>query len=365
MMRAKESYHAVPLPEAYGQIDYAMIMDDLIDATAAFEVYKEKIRDSKVSPTWFMPTLQQNEALKSSMMEGTQATLDGVLINQINPNENDRNLNEVENYFNATIQGHKMLRRGDFDDEFFCTVHKTLLSGKVRKNVADIGKYRSSQNYIAENDGTIIYTPPEADNVPTLMRNLIDFMNMPNKSLRPLVQIAVIHAQFETIHPFLDGNGRVGRILIPLFLYARGEIEAPYFFISDALEKDKHKYYSYLMNIRKKGEWNEWICFFLQTVTKQCRKFIELIDKINRLYQQHMEEACKIIRSSSYVVNIIDVMFKYPVFNAAKMQQEVDIPLATLNRYLNLLVDNKILFTDQKKRNKTYFYYDLLELFRE
>lgn len=365
MMRAKESYQPAPLPQAYGQLDYSMIMDNLIDATAAFEVYKEKIHDSKLNASWFMPTLQQNEALKSSMLEGTQATLDGVLVNQINPDENDRNLNEVDNYLNATIQGHKMLKRGDFDDDFFCTVHKTLLSGKVRKNVADIGKYRNSQNYIAEIDGTVVYTPPEAGSVSILMKNLIDFMNTPNKDLRPLVQIAVIHAQFETIHPFLDGNGRVGRILIPLYLYARGEIEAPYFFISDALEKDKHKYYSYLMNIRKKGEWNEWICFFLQTITKQCHKFIELIDKINKLYQQHMDMVCKLIRSSSYVVRIVDSIFKYPVFNAAIMQKEVDIPLATLNRYLNLLVDNKILFTDQKKRNRTYFYYDLLELFRE
>ncbi len=364
-MKSKEAYQAALLPKAYGQIDYSMIMDDLIDATAAFEVFKEKIHDSKVNAAWFMPILQHNEALKSSMLEGTQATLDGVLINQINPDDNDRNLNEVDNYFNAIIQGHKMLKRGDFDEEFFCAIHKILLSGKVRKNIAEIGQYRGSQNYIAEKDGTVIYTPPKADSVSDLMKNLIDFMNAPDKTLRPLVQIAIIHAQFETIHPFLDGNGRVGRILIPLYLYAKGEIESPCFFISDTLERDKHKYYSYLMNIREKGEWNEWICFFLQTVKKQCVKYIDLIEKINNLYQLHMDEACRLIRSSSYVVNIIDEMFKHPIFNAAKMQQEVDIPLATLNRYLNLLVDSKILFTDQKKRNKTYFYYDLLELIRE
>ncbi len=113
-----------------------------------------------------------------------------------------------------------MLRRNDFDDELFFAIQKTLLSGKVRRCTDSIGKYRTSQNYIKDT-GELIYIPPKPENVPYLMDNLIDFINQDNKQLRPLIKIAIIHAQFETIHPFGDGNGRVGRILIPCNTYHR------------------------------------------------------------------------------------------------------------------------------------------------
>lgn len=361
-----EAYNALPLPQAYGNIDHSYFMDELIDATAALEVYKEKIKDSKVNSKWFMPTLQQKEALKSSMLEGTQATLDGVLINQITPDENNRHLIEISNYFMATVEGHRLLKRGDFNDEFFCSIHQTLLSGKVRKQTDVVGKYRENQNYIGKTvDGTLVYTPPKPDDVPALMKNLIDYMNDPADALRPLVRTAIVHAQFETIHPFGDGNGRVGRILIPLYLYAQNQLDLPYFFISEALEKDKHKYYKLLMDTRENGKWNEWIKFFLDTVVKQCRKYIRIISDINELYAKHLTKACDLIKSSSGINKMIDLLFQYPIFDAKTMQQHTGIPLATVNRYLKLLVDNNIIYTDSKKRNKNYFYYDLLALLRE
>ena len=359
----EKPYPAILLPGAYGKIDYSLIMEDLIDAVAAFEVYKEKMRDSRAKMSWIV-SLQQNEALKSSMLEGTQATLDGVLVNQIIPDDSNANLNEVSNYFDAAVQGQTLLKRGDFDDDFFCSIHKTLLSGKVRKNLGEIGKYRAKQNYIGTNDNTITFTPPKPDDVPALMENLIDFMNSPDETLRPLVQVAIIHAQFETIHPFSVGNGRVGRMLIPLYLYAHGELKSPYFFISEALEQDKYKYYGYLMGIREKGEWTQWIQFFLQTVAKQCRKFVYQFDKIEQLYRADLQKAQDLTRSSKYVEKILNTMFEYPVFNAALMCEKTGIPLATVNRYLNLFTDNKILYKDQKKRNRMFFYYNLLELIR-
>lgn len=362
----KGIYNAQPLPQAYGDIDYSYFLEELIDATAAMEVYKEKINDSKVNSNWFMPTLQQKEAIKSSMLEGTQATLDGVLINQIAPDENNRNFNEVSNYFRATVEGYKMLKRGDFNDDFFCSIHRILLSGKVRKHTDVIGAYRKSQNYIGKTtNGALVYTPPKPEDVPVLMKNLIDYMNNPSDALRPLVRTAIIHAQFETIHPFGDGNGRVGRILIPLYLYTQNQLTLPYFFISEALEKDKHKYYKFLMDTRETGKWNEWIKFFLETVAKQCRKYIKIISDINILYDMHLEKICNLIKSSSGINKMVDVLFQYPIFDAKIMQKCTDIPLATVNRYLKMLVDNNIIYTDDKKRNRNYFYYDLLALLRE
>lgn len=178
-----------------------------------------------------MPTLQQKEALASSMLEGTQATLDGVLINEVAPNEKDRNLNEVKNYYIATVLGYDYLKKHDFSDEFFFEMHKTLMDGNVRKPKI-VGAFRTKQNFIGRKDSThaITFIPPDPQSVNPLMENLINYMNHPNDNYRELVQIAIIHAQFETIHPFMDGNGRVGRLLIPMYLYAKKQIDLPCFF---------------------------------------------------------------------------------------------------------------------------------------
>ena len=361
---AMKAYMPALLPGAYGSLDYSFFMDELIDASAALEVYVEKIKFSKVESDWFLPIIQQKEALSSSKLEGTQATLDGVLINQITPNDEDKNLNEIVNYLSASAVGYQRLKRGEFDNELFLEIHRELLSGNVRRNTETVGEYRTHQNYIGRNDGELVYTPPKPEYVPELMNNLISYINSDADKYRYLIRIAIIHAQFETIHPFGDGNGRVGRILIPLYLYAKGQIPMPFFFISEALERDKHKYYKLLMDTREPQRWNEWIKFFLETVSKQCRKYIEIFNKINDLYEDTVHKACDLIKSSS-AVSIVNTLFRYPVLDSKTMQQETDISLATINRYMNILLKNNILYTDGKQRNRHFFFYDLISLIRD
>ena len=358
------AYSASLLPLTTNQIDQSFFFDELIDATVKFEVYKEKIKDSKLDSTWFMPTLQQKEALASSKLEGTQATLDGVLTNQVAPNEKDKNLNEVKNYYLATIEGYDFLLRHDFSNEFFHKLHSSLMSGNVRKP-KEVGAYRKAQNYIGKDDAThaITFIPPKPESVPELMQNLVDYINKPQDKLRPLVRAAIIHAQFETIHPFMDGNGRVGRILIPMYLFFQKQIELPCFFVSEALEQDQMRYYSLLNDIRYKNAWNEWIKFFLSTVAKQCDKYIQIITKINELYENHLAKAKEKIHSSN-IVDIMNILYQYPVITAKQLEQESKIPMTTINRYLNTLVESKILYTDNKNRNRKYYYYDLLGILR-
>ncbi len=358
------SYIANLLPLDVSAIDQIVFLDELIDATAKLEVYKEKIRDSKLDSSWFLPTLQQAEALSSSKLEGTQATIDGVLINQVVPNEKDQNLNEVRNYYIATVNGYDYLKRHDFSDEFFYKMHETLMLGNVRKP-SIVGDYRKRQNYIGKNnpEHSITFVPPAPEDVPDLMKNLIDYINKPTDNFRPLVRIAIIHAQFETIHPFTDGNGRVGRMLIPMYLFFQKQIELPCFFISEALEKDKMRYYTLLNDTRYKNDWNSWIKFFLSTVASQCDKYIEIIGQINVLYEKHLEVAKKLARSSN-IVDIVNSLYANPVTTAKTIAEQTKLPLTSINRYLNMLVENKILFTNNKARNRTYFYYDLLEILR-
>ena len=359
------SYQANSLPLQNGIIDQSVFFEELIDATSKLEVYKEKIRDSKLDSSWFMPTLQQKEAVASSAIEGTQATLDGILISQLTPNETDQDVNKVMNYYLATVTGYDLLRYHDFSHEFFYTMHSTLMRGNVEKPDV-VGAYRVSQNYIGKKDKShaITFIPPVPEDVPDLMDNLIDYINTPSDNFRPLVRTAIIHAQFESIHPFMDGNGRVGRMLIPMYLYAKKQIDLPCFFISEALERDKVKYYTLLNNIRYKGEWNEWIKFFLQTVATQCDKYIRLITKVNTLYNEHMTKACALARSSG-MVDVIDALYKSPITNAKQIAEETKNPMTSVNRFLGLLVDNSILFSDNKPRNRTYYYYALLDLLRE
>lgn len=360
----RSAYVASKLPIDSSLIDGKYFYNELIDAVSQFEVYKEKIADSKLDASWFMPTLQQKEALASSLIEGTQATLDDVLIDQFSPNEKDRNLNEIRNYYVATEYGYNYLRQNIFSNDFFCHLHEILMKGNVRKPEL-VGQFRNVQNYIGRNDlnHSITFVPPEAKCVVELMDNLVNYINAPEDNYRELVRVAIVHAQFETIHPFMDGNGRVGRILVPMYMFAKREINLPCFFISEALERDKIRYYSLLNNTREKQDWNEWIRFFLKTVAKQCRKYIELLSYANNLYDSHLNIAREAIRASN-VVDIIDALYKYPVINAKTMSEVTGIPISSVNRYLAILVDKRILFSDNKKRNKMYFYADLLSVLR-
>lgn len=365
-LNMKKAFKPIMLPLPSDVLDYSVFLNELLDATSKLEVYKEKIKDSKLDSSWFMPTLQQKEAVASTKLEGTQTTLDGVLINQIEPDVNNQDMNEVSNYFYASILGLRMLRNAGFSDDFLCTIHKSLLSGNVRKRESTlVGEYRKTQNYIGLTNGShdITYIPPTPESVPKCMNNLISYINDPKDNLQPLIRIAIIHAQMETIHPFDDGNGRVGRILIPLYLYEKEQISLPCFFISEALESDKFKYYRLLDGTREKGNWNDWIKFFLQTVAKQCEKYIYIVEKINQLYDEHLATAKSLI-SNNAVVDIINTIYKQPILTTATFEKETGLPLTTLNRYINILIKNGLLDTDGKKRNRTFFCYELLDVLK-
>lgn len=366
MKQMGQAFHPSMLPIDSELIKTDIFLDELIDASTSLEVYKEKIKDSKLDRAWFLPTLQQKEALASSMIEGTQATLDGVLVNRVVPDKKDVDIQEVLNYDAATEYGYRYLKRGDFDKEFILDLHKILLSGKVRKQTDQIGEFRTHQNYVGTmgRKREITYTPPEPEMVEKLIDNLIEYIEKPKDNYRSLVRIAIIHAQFETIHPFMDGNGRVGRILIPLYLYYVEQIDMPCFFVSEALERDKLKYYTLLNNIRNKNEWSEWIKFFLVTVKNQCDKYIRMISDINLLYEKDLEKASGLVRTGN-MRTLINLLYKYPIVNSSTIAQCSNIPSATINRYLNVLVGADILYTDDKSRNRTYFYYDLLNILRE
>ncbi|MBQ7038780.1 MAG: Fic family protein [Clostridia bacterium] len=358
-----KAFDAKSLPLKDSDLNQSVYMEALIDATTRLEVYKTKLDGSKLDRSWFLPTLQKKEALASSQIEGTQATLDGVLIDQVNPSEKDKDMSEVRNYVNAALEGYHYLKTNPMSVDFIKHLHKILMSGNVRRNKATVpGEFRHGQNYLGSNK-MVSYIPPIAENVDKLMENFVEYFNSTDEQLRPLVRAAIMHAQFETIHPFMDGNGRVGRILIPLFLYKHKQISLPCFFISETLERDKFKYYALLNGIREENDWNSWVDFFLSAVDQQCGKYIELVDRINTLYEADLEKAKQVIKSNK-VVDVINLLYKYPAINTSTVSNEAGIPSVTATRYLNALEECKILYSDKRPKNRTYYYYGVLEIIR-
>ena len=361
----KEAYKASLLPLRESDINVSVFINELIDATARLELYKEKIKSSKLANEWFLPTLQHKEALASSLLEGTQATLDGVFTSQVSFDEKDKDLTEVRNYFWATKLGYEFLEREPFSIELILKLHDRIMRGNTRISPDEIGQIRMRQNYIVKTKGSneITFTPPKHEYVPELMDNLIEYIVSPGDDYRVLVRAAIMHAQFLTIHPFMDGNGRVGRILIPLYLYSCAQIELPCFFISETLERDKYKYYKSLNDIRYHGKWSEWVKFFLSTIVAQCDKFIEIVERINSLYDRDVAKARNLIQSAK-IIDLINLLYTYPVINAHIVSKYAHIPTSTANRYLTTLAQNEVLYSDERSRNRTYYYYDLLSILR-
>ena len=341
--------------------------NELIDASTNLGKYQVMLKKSKVNEYFLITPFTLQEAVQSSKIEGTQVTFDEVLEFEIDKNKDNDEAQEVLNYYEALKFGERALEKYPISTRLFKRLHEILLSEGVRGQNRAPGDYRSIQNFIGPEGCTIksaTFIPPEPQLVDSYMSNLEKYINNPQDDLHPLVRVAVIHAQFETIHPFLDGNGRIGRILIPLYLYEVDLIDSPNLFISEILEKDKHKYYRLLNGTRiEENGWNDWIKFFLESVDKQVQKNINLIEEIDQLYENDLEEMMKLINSTN-VVDLLNGMFQKPIFNVKTISSLTGIADATCRRYLSIIEEEKVIFSDNKKRNRKYYYYNLLDLIR-
>jgi Fic family protein len=351
-------------------------INELLEANKLIGIYEVLLSKSKIDPKLLLAPITLQEAIQSTKIEGTQVTLDDMLEYEADESKKNTDIEEVINYSMALRTGEDLLARIPISSRLIKEMHKILLSGDVRGNSRNPGEFRAIQNFIGPQGCTIqnaSYIPPEPQLVPEYMTNLEKYINEPTDNLNDLIRIAIIHAQFETIHPFLDGNGRIGRILIPLYLYDRKLISSPNFFLSESLEKDKFKYYKLLNDTRvvqsetsydiSAQRWNEWIKFFINAIINQANKNITLIDKIDNLYHETID-SCKDTISSNKLIDIVNVMFNKPIFTKKKILEQVDIPSSTLGIYLNKLEEMKIIYSDGRVRNKKYYFYDLINILR-
>lgn len=354
-------FEAENIEKALDCINKDIFFDELIDSLAHMKVFSTILEES-VAKNICKQSFLWNENRFSSSMEGTKITLEDSLENRVAESDS-KDSNDLENYMAAMSCGLSyLIRDGKFSESMILNMHKILLTGNVHKTSENIGCYRTTQNFI-QNETTkdISYIPPEPVRVKKLMDNLISYMNSPSPKQRSIVNAALIHAQFETIHPFEDGNGRMGRMLIPLFLSVSRDIDNLNFFLSEGIEKEKLRYYKYLNDIREKGAWNEWIKFFLSVVTAQCKKYSDNVCKVDRLYKETLKKI-ETFSSSQLVKKIMDCFFAWPVNTSKSIEKETGLSNTTINRILDKLTENNLVFSNNKRRRTMYFFYDLIRL---
>lgn len=360
------------------------LFDKAIKASTEIAIYNETLKNSKIKPEILIDLLSLKEALESSKIEGIQTTMDEILEYRTDSQNPSVALREVMRYHFALHESVYKLDRLPLSSRLIKELHRTLMTGGVRRGTKNPSNFRTIQNFIGPEGCTLetaSYVPPEPHLVAKYISNLEKFINE-DPSTNDLIKIAIIHAQFETIHPFLDGNGRIGRILIPLYLYDKKVINTANLFVSESLERDKHKYYSLLNGTRVvvadedydeeqylkdmnlvKNNYTEWIAFFLSACIKEAQKVKIKILKINELFEDTLKKS-KLLVNSSRMVDVINLIFEYPIFNTKRIRDRLNIAPATLNGYLNKLVDARIVYSDEKAINRKYYFYDLIDILR-
>jgi cell filamentation protein, protein adenylyltransferase len=300
--------------------------------------------------------LTTQEAVLSSKIEGTQATLEDVLEFEAKKNKNIPKYDDIEEVINyrRTLDEASERIRNDFPISlrFIRDMHRTLLQG-VRGESSDRGNFRRIQNWIGKPGSTVEtarFVPPPPNNLIEHLDNLEKYIHYDEKDR--IIQLAFIHAQFEIIHPFLDGNGRIGRLLIPLFLFEKKLLSKPLFYISAYFESDRETYYENLLAITKNSNWNNWIEYFLTAVKEQAKKNIILAKEILMLYDKLKQEIMD-STASKYSIKILDFLFEKPIFTTKDFIQALDIKRQIAARYLNKLEnDNIIMLVEKGSGNK-------------
>jgi Fic family protein len=305
------------------------------------------------------------EATQSSKIEGTQTNMEEAFLSKEEiAYEKRDDWEEVQNYISAMNEAVKLLHRLPFSSRLIKQTHKILLQG-VRGEHKLPGEYRTSQNWIGGasiSDATFI--PPIHSSINEFISDLEIFANDEISPLPDLIKIAIIHYQFETIHPFLDGNGRVGRLLITIYLVSKGILKQPILYLSDFFEKNRILYYDNLMRTRTHNDINQWLKFFLTGIIETAKKGVTTFDGILQL-QKSLEEKLKSFGNRNMDARkVVDYLYTQPIIEVTKVEELLQKSSVTAYK---LLADLERLDVIKEisgaQRNKLYVFKDYLDLF--
>ena len=363
---AYPSFRPAPLPPNPPIALSGELVAKLVDANkklAALDGLSARIPNMDL----FVSMYVRKEALLSSQIEGTQCTLDDILNPLIEENTN-RNVSDVVNYIKATEFALNRLRSLPLCNRLIKETHAVLMEG-VRGQEKSPGEFRYSQNWIGGQGSTIRnarYIPPNPEDMQTAMSDLEKYMNG-DDSLDPLIQAALIHYQFETTHPFLDGNGRVGRLLITLFLMEKGILSRPALYISYSLKMNRIEYYDRMTQVRKTGDYEQWVMFFLQALSDSAGDAIQTIDALTALHNQSVAKLGTFSkRQQTNLLKLFAYIETNPIIDIQKTAAALGLSYNTVSKMVTILVDEGILRqTDKAGKAKIYSYADYLDILRK
>jgi len=306
------------------------------------------------------------EATQSSKIEGTQTNMEDAFLNKDEVASDKRNdWEEVQNYIQAMNEAVKLLHTLPFSSRLIKQTHRILLQG-VRGTHKLPGEFRISQNWIGGatiNDA--VFIPPVHTSIGELMSDLEHFANNEVNHLPDLLKIAIIHYQFETIHPFLDGNGRIGRLLITLYLVNKGILKQPILYLSDFFEKNRSLYYDNLMRARTHNDITQWLKFFLSGVIETAKKGVSTFDGILQL-QKVLEIKIKSLGNrSGDAKKVIDFLYTQPVIEVNRVEELIQKTNVTAYKLIDSLKKLEIIKEiSGAQRNKLYVFNEYLNLFK-
>ncbi len=313
----------------------------------------------------FVGMYVRKEALLSSQIEGTQATLDDILDPHIEKNTN-QDIADVVNYIKASDRALKRLEDLPLCNRLLLETHAILMEG-LRGGEKTPGEFRRSQNWIGAAGSTIRtarYIPPNPQDMEEAMNELEKYINEQDDT-DPLVKIALIHYQFETIHPFLDGNGRIGRLLVFLFLKSVDLLSLPTLYISYFLKRNRIEYYDRLNEVRLKGNYEQWVKFFLRAVKESAEDATASIDLLAAMHERNLKLIREKDSGKSFLEKVFLELEKRPITDVGGMAKSLNSTFVTTDKALKLLVDLGILEqAGSQKRNRRFVYKEYLDVLR-
>ena len=306
------------------------------------------------------------EAVVSSRIEGTRTNIEEALIEKqdIDPERRD-DWQEVNNYVEAMNTAIDDLKELPLSSRLIRNAHKVLLSS-VRGEQKNPGEFRRSQNWIGGvSISDAVFIPPAHDELPELLSDLEKFLNNNQLAIPHLIRIAIAHYQFETIHPFLDGNGRIGRLLITLYLVYSGVLDQPLLYLSDFFERNKTLYYDNLTFVRTKNDLRKWIRFFLTGVTETAENAVTTLHKIIDLKTDiEKNKIMRMGKRSGKAMMLLNHLFKNPVMNVKDVQSFTNLSPKAANDLVQIFIENKILKEiTGYRRNRVFSFENYIKLY--
>ncbi len=314
----------------------------------------------------FVSMYVRKEALLSSQIEGTQATLEDVLDPTVDKNAN-QNLSDVVNYIRATEYALERLNSLPLCNRLIRETHAVLMEN-VRGQERSPGEFRISQNWIGGKGSTLKnarYIPPTPSDMVECMSDLEKYINE-DDDLDVLIKAALIHYQFETVHPFLDGNGRVGRLLITLFLMEKKALSSPALYISYFLKANRIEYYDRMTEVRSKGNYEQWIKFFLRAVAESAMDAIETVNVLHKLHENNIAKIQTLGRARINAEKLFEYIEQNPIVETKKTAEALSLSYNTVSAAIKNLCKLSILeINGFGVRSKTFSYSEYLNILKK